>query len=766
MQEKENMNYKEQDQLIKKGESAYYGYFVKYMWRNERNGNSFFQICTKQRMMFDQQFLKKEKKRNKDTDQDEDWYTIACDGSEYPVPYFEKKSPVKITGYFLTSKADCPGWDFKITSIQTATVDETVTIQYLASNLFDGIDYEAAVQIVHCCPNVLLEISNEGTINKIVQETGLPYQVIKNMAETIEASETERDLFCELSKYGVSYSACAKAVTLYGRQAIAKMREDPYRVGHKIGLGFYQCDTIAHGYGLSGVASCRIRAAGLSTLAKLSSDGDTWAPAKDFYRVMDWYTCNEYYPSRVPTSISGSSLIDIVGFRMEGKSGVFYNQKIYEAEIRIAQNIRRLASVSTETAPYYDALISYAEKACQIEYGKQQAEAFPAILKTKGIKVVNGGPGTGKTTTIKGIIYAFERIHSNAVVKLCAPSGRAAQRMSESTGKPATTVHRLLDYRPFGDTEIHKDAADPIEADLIVVDEMSMMGVELFDIFLEAVKTGTTLVLVGDIDQLEAVGPGAVFRDLLNAPDSLTQKVLLTEIFRQKEGSPIIVNAGYINNGIHNLKLCNDFQVIHTKNEEETLKECISLMQRLYNPDDPFETQILCPANKGESGIRSLNTALQSLLNGNAKGVRYGSTVFRKNDKIIMFRNNYAADYYNGDIGIIKDIDENNRMKVEIRGNQFEIKRDMLDDMHLSYGMTIHKSQGSEFQNVIVVLPMEPKSMLVRNLLYTAVTRAKTKVYIINEGSALETAVRITKSDKRLTKLSQYLADEEKDLNA
>ena len=189
-------------------------------------------------------------------------------------------------------------------------------------------------------------------------------------------------------------------------------------------------------------------------------------------------------------------------------------------------------------------------------------------------------------------------------------------------------------------------------------------------------------------------------------------------------------------------------------------------MQRLYNPDDPFETQILCPANKGESGIRSLNTALQSLLNGDAKGVRYGSTVFRKNDKIIMFRNNYAFDYYNGDIGIIKDIDENNRMKVEIRGNQFEIKRDMLDDMHLSYGMTIHKSQGSEFQNVIVVLPMEPKSMLVRNLLYTAVTRAKTKVYIINEGSALETAVRITKSDKRLTKLSQYLADEEKDLNA
>ena len=356
---------------------------------------------------------------------------------------------------------------------------------------------------------------------------------------------------------------------------------------------------------------------------------------------------------------------------------------------------------------------------------------------------MNGGPGTGKTTTIKGIIYAFERIHPNAVVKLCAPSGRAAQRMSESTGKPATTVHRLLDYRPFGDTEIHKDAADPIEADLIVVDEMSMMGVELFDIFLEAVKTGTTLVLVGDIDQLEAVGPGAVFRDLLNAPDSLTQKVLLTEIFRQKEGSPIIVNAGYINNGIHNLKLCNDFQVIHTKNEEETLKECISLMQRLYNPDDPFETQILCPANKGESGIRSLNTALQSLLNGNAKGVRYGSTVFRKNDKIIMFRNNYAADYYNGDIGIIKDIDENNRMKVEIRGNQFEIKRDMLDDMHLSYGMTIHKSQGSEFQNVIVVLPMEPKSMLVRNLLYTAVTglrlkfTSSTRVLLSKQQSAL-----------------------------
>ena len=755
-----DLEMKEDDSLIKKGENAYYGYFVRYIWRNEKNGNSYFQICTKQNMLFSQQYQKKEKKKNRSSNVDEDWYTIVCDGSDYPVPYFEKHMPIKVTGYFLTTNKDRIGWNFKVTSVATAAKDETVTIQYLASGIFEGIDYEAAVQIVHCQPDILTYIEKEGAVQELTEKTGLPYPIIRNMADAILSAEEERKIFTTFAKYGISYSACAKAVKLYGKHAMEQMLKDPYRIGYKIGLQFQQCDAIAYHCKIEGTDSRRIKALGFMALSRLNSNGNTWAYSKEFYRAMDLYGCNQYYTDRLSPSIAVSSLKNVAGYAFQEGQGVFYQQKIYEAEIRIAKNIRRIASISSEKEPFYKALIPYAEKACNIIYGKQQSQAFQAILSTKGIKAVNGGPGTGKTTTIKGILYAYERMHPDAVIKLCAPSGRAAQRMSESTERPATTVHRLLEYRPFGDRDIHKDASDPIEADVIVVDEMSMMSVELFDIFLEAVKTGTTLILVGDIDQLEAVGPGAVFRDLLNAPDKLIQKVLLTEIFRQKEGSPIILNSKKINRGDPNLLLSDDFHVLRTKNEEETLRQVNFLMQKLYNPQDPFETQILCPANRGESGIYNINVVLQNLLNHSAKGIRYGSTAFRINDKIIMFRNNYSADYYNGDIGVIKSINENNQIFVEIRGNEFELKKDMLDDMHLSYGMTIHKSQGSEFKNVIIVLPMEPKGMLVRNLLYTAVTRAKTKVYIISEGSALETAVKITRAEKRKTLLSKYLSDE------
>ena len=326
--------------------------------------------------------------------------------------------------------------------------------------------------------------------------------------------------------------------------------------------------------------------------------------------------------------------------------------------------------------------------------------------------------------------------------------------MAESTGMEATTVHRLLDYRPYGDSSIHKDANDPIMADLIVVDEMSMMNIELFDIFLSAIKTGTTIIFVGDTHQLEAVGAGSILKDLLEIPETITQKCELTDVFRQKGGSPIIENSMRINRGETTLETRDDFQILHTKSEEESRDKVLEIMKGLYNPDDPFETQILCPSRKGEAGITNLNTLLQQEFNPGKKGLQYGSTKFRVGDKIMMTNNNYDSTclFYNGDIGVIKEIHPNG-MDVEIRGEILRIKRQMLNLVQLSYGMTIHKSQGSEFKNVVIVMPMEPKSMLVRNLLYTAVTRAKKRVIIINEGSALETSIKVDKSQSRRTTL-------------
>lgn len=436
------------------------------------------------------------------------------------------------------------------------------------------------------------------------------------------------------------------------------------------------------------------------------------------------------------------------------------------AEKRIAKNIRRLASASCENQSFSPDLILYAARACKMNYGEQQRSAFPMVLRKKGVKILTGGPGTGKTTTILGILLAYKRMHPKDTIRLCAPTGRAAQRMAESTHMEAVTVHRLLDLKPYGDTTVCKDSSDPIDADLIVVDEMSMINIEVFDLLLEAIKTGTTLVLVGDINQLESVGAGAVLHDLLEAPESLIPRTMLTDVFRQKGDSSIISNAIRINAGITTLDERPDFQVIHTKSAEESLEQVKSLMKKLYNPEEPFSTQILCPARKGISGVENMNIALQALLNPQTKGITYGSIKYRLNDKVMFYKNNYSISsyegeigLYNGDIGKIVKVSESG-LTVNVRNSHYEITRDLMDNLGLSYAMTIHKSQGSEFSCIIVVMPAEPTNMLVRNLFYTAVTRAKKKVYVIDESYAMETSIRIAKAGKRLTNLAEYLKSE------
>lgn len=424
------------------------------------------------------------------------------------------------------------------------------------------------------------------------------------------------------------------------------------------------------------------------------------------------------------------------------------------------------ASASCENQSFSPDLILYAARACKMNYGEQQRSAFPMVLRKKGVKILTGGPGTGKTTTILGILLAYKRMHPKDTIRLCAPTGRAAQRMAESTHMEAVTVHRLLDLKPYGDTTVCKDSSDPIDADLIVVDEMSMINIEVFDLLLEAIKTGTTLVLVGDINQLESVGAGAVLHDLLEAPESLIPRTMLTDVFRQKGDSSIISNAIRINAGITTLDERPDFQVIHTKSAEESLEQVKSLMKKLYNPEEPFSTQILCPARKGISGVENMNIALQALLNPQTKGITYGSIKYRLNDKVMFYKNNYSISsyegeigLYNGDIGKIVKVSESG-LTVNVRNSHYEITRDLMDNLGLSYAMTIHKSQGSEFSCIIVVMPAEPTNMLVRNLFYTAVTRAKKKVYVIDESYAMETSIRIAKAGKRLTNLAEYLKSE------
>lgn len=542
--------------------------------------------------------------------------------------------------------------------------------------------------------------------------------------------------------------------------------EDPYSYGKKLGLGFLTCDKLGVKFHKPAEFFGRIKLAAFEAANILSANGHTYYTGELFHYNIQRILNSGCYAEHVPTSAVLTAIGKDYLQEVDGQNCIIHPQKYLTAEKRIAKNIRRLASASCENQSFSPDLILYAARACKMNYGEQQRSAFPMVLRKKGVKILTGGPGTGKTTTILGILLAYKRMHPKDTIRLCAPTGRAAQRMAESTHMEAVTVHRLLDLKPYGDTTVCKDSSDPIDADLIVVDEMSMINIEVFDLLLEAIKTGTTLVLVGDINQLESVGAGAVLHDLLEAPESLIPRTMLTDVFRQKGDSSIISNAIRINAGITTLDERPDFQVIHTKSAEESLEQVKSLMKKLYNPEEPFSTQILCPARKGISGVENMNIALQALLNPQTKGITYGSIKYRLNDKVMFYKNNYSISsyegeigLYNGDIGKIVKVSESG-LTVNVRNSHYEITRDLMDNLGLSYAMTIHKSQGSEFSCIIVVMPAEPTNMLVRNLFYTAVTRAKKKVYVIDESYAMETSIRIAKAGKRLTNLAEYLKSE------
>ena len=729
-----------------------YGLFICNLWRDEKKGTSFFRFKTKHTLFVENMFINKEVLRSK-TGIDEIWYEIIVDASNISLPAYRKSSPLSIKGYF---KPKNNTWDFVAVEVMEVSNDAEITLQYLSSDQFPDISWNMAEKIVSVTGCDIHSFVQQKNAKRILREiTELPKETIDLIVETIEATNMEMQLFKILSMAYIPYPYCSKAIRYFGKKSIDKLIADPYSTGAVIGLSFDQCDRLHKALNGSAYDTKRLQSACRDTMDYFATQGNIYTPLKLFKQQVVKKLKKGAFLDDISAVNVVSVMPDEFGIMQVGYENVIYSKKLVEAEKNVARNIKRLAQETKEN--YTSDLIEYARKACNMNYGNQQKEAFATSLSTRGIKIITGGPGTGKTTTIKGILLAYEKMHPNHKIRLCAPTGRASQRMSESTGMEACTIHRLLDFKPYGKgRETHKDANDPIDADLIVVDEMSMADIVLFDMLLEATKTGTSLILVGDIHQLESVGAGAVLHDLILSNDNLIKKCHLTEVYRQKEGSSIIDNSKLINDGDINLLPSDDFRIYTTKSEEESLEIIKNLTNNLYDKNEPYETQVLCPARSGLTGIDNLNEVLHDILNPVGKALIYGRQHFRIGDKIIMMRNNTSLDYYNGDVGIIKDVLDHGLL-VTIRNNEIKLEKELLEDIKLSYSMTIHKSQGSEFRNVIVVMPMNPSNMLVRNLFYTAVTRAKQKVFIINESSAMQTAIKTDKSGSRRTLLSSYL---------
>lgn len=531
--------------------------------------------------------------------------------------------------------------------------------------------------------------------------------------------------------------------------AISHFHMHLYQVcSDRLGIPFAEADQIARKLGIRRPDE-RIKAVGTALLNKARQSGSTCLPADEL--VAD--VCKALYEADgTETAMSDTARLLKCSSNMtvDESTGYIAFQTDYQAERIAADGIRAMLSAKRQlfTDTELEETLNTLAGLLKLTYAPAQREAF-RLLRYTGIAILTGGPGTGKTTTLNGMIRAYSRKYPSGKVLLASPTGRAAQRMSEATGLPASTIHRLTEIGGSG-----RRGNSAIDADLLVIDESSMLDTEMLSWIFSAVRPDTLVLLVGDTDQLPSVGPGDVLRSLIACGKIPVCR--LETVYRQQGESLIIRNAGRINMGISSLLEDDTFRVTECPRDTdlpEKVREAV--LEAVRNSPDPLETQVLCTAYKGVSGIEQLNRMLQDLLNPGKPGgrtLKFGSTEFRLHDKIITTSNNYNLGFFNGDIGTVTAISQG-EITVRILNREIRIPSRELRNVSLAYCISIHKSQGSEFQNAVIVLPGAPRSMLKRNLLYTAVTRARSTCTIITCSGALRRCCETAETGTRTTQL-------------
>lgn len=731
-----------------------HGTFSKTLKRNAYSGSSIF--------ILDVSDILKVKEQCSDLGK-----SIICFGN---IPDYKQYTPLYIEGVVTKNER---GVAVNCTNILEETWDLLSAANYI-EHLCSGIGEKTSMEIAKMCNGDIFGYVKTHSVNDLSEEAGIPIEKAAILFDNIKNTGMQREIFNLLHPHGGTWSIANKIANKYNVAALDELHTNPYAVGFECGLSFDLVDRFAKSIGVNATDSKRLSHILNYALLKGEQSGHTFLYTTELCKLANRIVKKSAYSETIPSAL----LIDVleqddtfvIDYDSCGSEGV-YSKRMYDAECDVANHLARLMAGAIPLN-YDDKIVEWAEKSCNITYAPEQRKCFELIRKS-GVAIVTGGPGTGKTTCINGVISAYEKLNPKAVIKLCAPTGRAAQRMTESTGRESVTIHRLLDYKPFGNEIVHKGASDPIEADLIVVDETSMLDAELASIFLSAVPSGALVLFVGDINQLPSVSAGDVLRDMLVS--NVIPSVSLVTVYRQGLQSAIVQNANRIKNGVTALLLDDDRALLNPNEtyekdyefgsfgcERETLKNvALNYTLKLYDCENPFNTQILCPTHKGDTGVASLNKAMQELVNPKSrysKELNYGSKVYRTGDKIVMLSNNYNIGYYNGDIGIIKDID-GNEITVGIGKEEIILGPDEFEDLSLAYAMTIHKSQGSEFPNVIVVLPDEPQSMLKRNLLYTAITRAKKKVIVAGVSGTVYKSIITTDTGLRNSRLSERIVD-------
>jgi len=660
------------------------------------------------------------------------------------------------------------GEQFKIIQYKTAVPASVYGIQkYLGSGLIKGIGPVMARRIVNKFGKKTLDVIEE-KIEDLAEVDGIGKKRIGMIKKAWDDQQEIREVMLFLQTHGVSSGYATKIFKQYGDRSIDMVKKNPYRLATDVfGIGFVTADQIAEKLGFAKNSELRAEAGILYVLHQLADEGHVYYPyepliekCREILQVDREVIVKAFGTISVDRRIVIEDLNDkIEEFRENNKA--VYLAKFHVSETGVAGRMKILINAPKSIREIdSDKAAEWVQRQLSITLAKKQIKAVKGAIENKVI-VITGGPGTGKTTIINAVLKIFSKLKVKTM--LAAPTGRAANRMSEATDYEARTIHRMLEYS-IKKGGFQKNEEKPLDCDLLIVDEASMIDTILMHHLLKAIPPGATFILVGDVNQLPSVGAGSVLKDIIGSGS--VRVVELNEIFRQAKESMIIVNAHKINSGlIPSVKPSgpkDDFYFIEQEEPEEILKIILELTKdripRRFGFNSVDDIQVLTPMHKGIVGTESLNRELQKALNPDGEGVVRGNRNFWVNDKVMQIKNNYDKDVFNGDIGRITGIDaENQELTISFDGQDIAYDFTDLDEIVLAYAISVHKSQGSEYPAVIIPLHTQHYILLQRNLIYTAVTRGRKLVVMVGTRKSLAIGVRNDKTEKRYTYLRHRL---------
>ena len=697
--------------------------------------------------------------------------------------YIGEGELLELTGTYVEHSTY--GQQFKVESYETKIPEDTIAIErYLGSGAIKGVGAALAARIVRRFGEDTMRILDEEP-ERLAEVKGISERKAREIAQQAAEKSEMRSAMMFLQKYGISVALGVKIYGKYGSRVYSVLKENPYQLADDIqGIGFRIADEIAGRIGIHTDSDYRIKSGLFYTLSLAASEGHVFLPQNLLLSRASELLGVE--PSCMEKHIMDLAMDRKVVIREteDGEKRIYASQFFY-LELDTARRLCELAVTNQESEENIRKRLEFIEKKNEIQLEELQRQAVIEAVKN-GLLVITGGPGTGKTTTINAIIQYFEL--EGLDIYLAAPTGRAAKRMTEATGYEASTIHRLLELSGMMEessatAHFERNEENPLEADVIIIDEMSMVDISLMHALLCAVQVGTRLILVGDVNQLPSVGPGSVLKDIIDSQAFCV--VELNKIFRQATESDIVVNAHRINAGLDVAtdNKSKDFFFLKRYDADVIVASIVYLVQKKLPPyvqAKPLDIQVLTPMRKGLLGVERLNEVLQKYLNPpdqKKKEKEYGNGLFREGDKVMQIRNDYQLEWeirgkygipvekgigvFNGDMGIVKEINTfAETMTVVYEENRYvEYTFKQLEELELAYAVTIHKSQGSEYPAVILPLLGGPRMLLSRNLLYTAVTRARKCVTVVGSEVTFHEMIHNKQEKSRYTSLNERIQE-------